>query len=101
MPRAWSTKDERMYEHVVESELARGRSRARAREIAARTVNRQRHREGRTLGGKRATSGTGNPSLGLEERTKDQLLNRARQLRVGGRSRMTKRDLVSAIRDRS
>ena len=49
MPKAWSKKDERQYEHVKESERKRGgRSAKRAKEIAARTVNKQRSKEGRT-----------------------------------------------------
>jgi len=37
--RAWTDKDERMYEHIKQGELERGRSADRAEEIAARTVN--------------------------------------------------------------
>lgn len=48
MPKAWSKKDERQYEHVKESEQEQGRSKERAKEIAARTVNKQRSKEGRT-----------------------------------------------------
>ena len=48
MPKAWSNKDERQYEHVKDSELKEGRSTKRAKEIAARTVNKQRSKEGRT-----------------------------------------------------
>ncbi len=48
MPKAWSAKDERQYEHVKESEKKEGRSTARAKEIAARTVNKERKKEGRT-----------------------------------------------------
>ncbi len=48
MPKSWSSKDERQYEHVKDSELERGRSTERAKEIAARTVNKQRSEEGRT-----------------------------------------------------
>jgi len=48
MPKAWSKKDERQYEHVKESEAKQGRSTKRAKEIAARTVNKQRSKEGRT-----------------------------------------------------
>ena len=48
MPKAWSKKDERQYEHVKDSEEERGRSEKRAKEIAARTVNKQRAEEGRT-----------------------------------------------------
>lgn len=48
MPKSWSSKDERQYKHVKESELEQGRSTERAKEIAARTVNKQRSKEGRT-----------------------------------------------------
>lgn len=49
MPRkSWSKKDERQYEHVKASEEKKGRSDKRAKEIAARTVNKQRSKEGRT-----------------------------------------------------
>jgi hypothetical protein len=96
VPRAWTKKDERQYEHVKQSELDRGRSTARAEEIAARTVNQQRREEGRTP--KQTTSGTGNPNTRLEERTRDELYNRARELEIRGRSDMTKAELVSAIR---
>jgi hypothetical protein len=48
MPKEWSSKDERQYEHVKDSELDRGRSEDRAEEIAARTVNKQRRTDGRT-----------------------------------------------------
>jgi len=42
MPRqAWSSKRERQYEHVKQSEKKQGRSTKRAKEIAARTVNKQ------------------------------------------------------------
>ena len=40
------TKRARQYEHVKESEKAQGRSERRAEEIAARTVNKERAREG-------------------------------------------------------
>lgn len=96
MPKAWSNKDERMFEHVKESELEQGRSEEKAEEIAGRTVNKQRREEGRTPNKK--TQGTGNPTTGLEGRTRDELYNRARQLDVQGRSRMSKEELVKAIR---
>jgi hypothetical protein len=48
MPRAWSAKDERQYEHIKKSALQRGRSTKRAKQIAAATVNKQRSAEGRT-----------------------------------------------------
>ncbi|MFL6233798.1 MAG: hypothetical protein ACJ76N_11745 [Thermoanaerobaculia bacterium] len=48
MPKAWSSKDERQYEHVKASEKKEGKSTERAKEIAARTVNKHRKAEGRT-----------------------------------------------------
>lgn len=96
MPEAWTKKDERQYQHVKDSEKDRGRSPARAEEIAARTVNKQRRSEGRTP--HRETQGTGNPSTSLEDRTKKELENRAAQLHIRGRSRMKKEELVRAIR---
>jgi hypothetical protein len=48
MPQSWSNKDERQYEHIKASEKKEGRSTKRAKEIAARTVNKQRKKEGRT-----------------------------------------------------
>ena len=39
---AWSAKRERQYEHIKDSEKESGRSTKRAKEIAARTVNKQR-----------------------------------------------------------
>jgi hypothetical protein len=96
MPRAWTAKDERQYEHVKESALEHGRSESRAEEIAPRVVNRQRREEGRTPN--RRTQGTGNPNAPLEQRSRDELYNLARQRHVSGRSHMTKRELVSALR---
>ncbi|MBL8746872.1 MAG: hypothetical protein JNK58_11015 [Phycisphaerae bacterium] len=48
MPKAWTKKDERQYEHVKASERKRGRSAKVATRIAAATVNKQRSTEGRT-----------------------------------------------------
>lgn len=48
MPKAWSNKDERQYEHIKESASKKGRSSKRAKAIAAATVNKQRAEEGRT-----------------------------------------------------
>jgi len=52
MPRgAWSRKDERQYEHIVDSCVTSGRrqSLSTCKRIAAATVNKQRRAEGRTL----------------------------------------------------
>jgi hypothetical protein len=100
MPReSWSDKDERQYEHIKQSELDAGAPEDRAEEIAARTVNKQRRKEGRTES--KTTSGTGNPNTPLEERTVDELRNRATELGIEGRSDMTKEELISAMRQRS
>ena len=48
MPKAWSNKDERMYDHIKESSEERGMSEDRAEEVAARTVNKRRRQEGLT-----------------------------------------------------
>ena len=48
MPRSWSSKDERQYEHIKQSESGMGRSTKRAKQIAAATVNKRRSSEGRT-----------------------------------------------------
>ncbi|QDS91745.1 hypothetical protein FF011L_04800 [Roseimaritima multifibrata] len=71
----WTDKDERQYEHIKESELDRGKSKDDAKEIAARTINKQRRNEGRTPN--RTTQGTGNPNTSLDKRTVDELRNRA------------------------
>ena len=97
MPKAWSRKDERQYEHVKESELEKGRTKGRAKEIAARTVNKQRREEGRTKE-KGPSRATGNPNTSLEERTVAQLRNVAADAGVKGRSGMRKSELIRAIR---
>lgn len=96
MPGAWSNKDERMYEHIKESNRERGMKTDRAKEVAARTVNKHRREEGRTPN--KTTQGTGNPRRGLESRTKDELYNIAQDRNIRGRSKMDKQELVEAIR---
>jgi len=103
---AWSNKRERQYEHVKESERKQGRSAKRAKEIAARTVNKERARTGEAKqssrlsrtdissgrrGGKR--SGTSGP----RGRTKEQLYNEAKRMNISGRSRMNKQQLQRAV----
>jgi hypothetical protein len=98
MPKAWIGKDERQYEHIKESVQERGMSTKRAKEIAARTVNKQRRTEGRTPN--KSTQGTGNPRTALEDRNVEELRNIASDLEIEGRSKMRKQELVSAIRER-
>jgi hypothetical protein len=99
MPRAWSNKRDRQYEHIKESEKDRGKSDKRAKEIAARTVNKQRRTAGETPN--KRSQGTGNPNLPLEERSRDELYNRAQQLHIEGRSSMSKAELLRAVRKAS
>jgi plasmid stabilization system protein ParE len=98
MPKSWSDKDERKYEHIKDGYLEQGKSEDEAEEIAARTVNSDRREEGRTENER--TMGTGNPNTGLESRTKDELENRAKDLDITGYSSMNKDELIRAIRDR-
>ena len=95
MPRLWSAKDERQYQHVKESELQAGKPLDEAEEIAARTVNKQRREEGRTQN--KRTMGTGNPNKPLTELTRDELYNRAKERGIAGRSRMSKTELIAAL----
>ena len=106
---AWSSKRERQYEHIKESPKDQGASTKRAKELAARTVNKERARSGeaRTAsrsstrdmssgrrGGLRSRSGrTG----GASGQTKEQLYNQAKRLNVKGRSRMNKQQLLAAV----
>jgi hypothetical protein len=55
VPKEWSDKDEREYEHVKASE--RGRGEKRAKQIAAATVNKKRSQEGRTKESHRKSGG--------------------------------------------
>ena len=96
MPKAWSNKDERKYEHIKEGYEERGKSEDKAEEIAARTVNKGRREEGRTPN--KTTQGTGNPNTPLEDRTKNELYNIAKEKDIEGRSKMNKAELVKAVK---
>lgn len=96
MPQAWSPKAERQYQHIKESAQKRGASTKRAKEIAARTTNKSRRERGETPN--TTTTGTGNPNTTLDARPKQELYNRAKHLKIEGRSRMSKGELVQAIR---
>ena len=100
------TKRARQYEKVKESEKRQGRSEARAEEIAARTVNKERARSGESRqrsrsstqdisSGRRGGKRSGRP--GPRGRTRDQLYNEARQLGIDGRSKINKGQLERAI----
>ena len=104
-PRAWSAKRERQYEHIKEGLEDRGRSEQTAKQIASRTVNKERARSGEAKqasktstddlsssrrGGLRSHKGSGG-------RTKDQLYAEARTKNIEGRSKMTKAELEKAV----
>jgi Rho termination factor-like protein len=103
---AWSDKRERQYEHIRESVKEQGASTKKAKEIAARTVNKERARSGEARTSSRTSrqdissgrrgglrSGTGRP----RGRTKEQLYNEAKQMGIEGRSRMNKQQLQRAV----
>jgi hypothetical protein len=100
------SKRARQYDHIKASEQQRGESNARAEEIAARTVNKDRAQAGESRtsselskrdisssrrGGLR--SGTNRP----KGRTRDQLYNEAKKLDIDGRSKMNKEQLRRAV----
>ena len=95
---SWTKKDQRKFEHIKESSTKRGIPEDRAEEIAGRTVNKGRRLEGRTPN--RTTTGTGNPTRPLEDRTVQELRNIAKDRDLRGRSSMTKDELVRALRKR-
>src|SRR5438128_3625761 len=106
MPKSWSNKRERQYEHIKESEKKQGRSTKRAKEIAARTVNKERARSGESR--TRSKTSTRDMSSGqrgglrsgtrrTKGRTKEQLYNEAKRRNVPGRSQMSKAQLQRAV----
>jgi hypothetical protein len=100
------SKRARQYEHIVDSLEDQGRPTGLAKEIASRTVNKERarHGESRTASelsktdissGRRGglRSGTNRP----RGRTRDQLYQEARELGIEGRSKMRKAELQRAV----
>src|SRR3954452_14904640 len=69
MPDSWSAKRERQYEHIKDSEKKQGRSTGRAKEIAARTVNKQRSSSGETKSSSRSSSSSSSRSSGARKTT--------------------------------
>ena len=92
----WTNKDERQYEHIKDNGLERGQTEEVAKEVAARTVNKNRREEGRTPN--KTTQGTGNSNESLEDRSVPELRNRASQLNLTGHSKMSKAELIQVIR---
>jgi hypothetical protein len=100
------SKRARQYEHIKESQLERGTGEGRAKEIAARTVQKERARSGESR--ERSRTSTADISSGRRGglrsgtrsprgRTRDQLYNEARQLGIEGRSQMNKGQLQRAV----
>jgi hypothetical protein len=103
---AWSKKRERQYEHIEGSLEERGTPKKKAKEIAARTVNKERAQHGEAKSASKLSrrdlspgrrgglrSGTNRP----KGRTKAQLYNEAKRMNIPGRSRMTKQQLQRAV----
>jgi hypothetical protein len=97
MPQSWSNKRERQYEHIKDSEKKQGRSTKRAKEIAARTVNKQRAEKGETKSSSSRASSSSRSSSGNGGRTREQLYNEAKRLGIDGRSKMNKQQLERAV----
>jgi len=107
--KAWSDKRERQYDHIKESLLDRGENEDDAEEIAARTVNKERARQGEAKessdlsredisSGRRSALRSGKGPGG---RTFDQLYEEAKDLDIKGRSKMDKAQLRRAVNRRS
>jgi len=102
---AWSKKRERQYEHVKEGLEDRGRSEKTAKQIAARTVNKERARSGEARESSRTSTDDISSSrrgglrshTGPGGRTKAQLYEEAKRQNVQGRSSMSKAELERAV----
>jgi hypothetical protein len=107
MPQSWSKKRERQYEHVKDSAEDRGAGTKRAKEIAARTVNKNRAQSGESRQASKSSVKDKSPQQRGGERsgnrkgpggpTKDQLYNEAKKRNIDGRSTMTKKELERAL----
>lgn len=107
MPRSeWTAKQERKYEHIKESQKGQGTSESDAKEIAARTIQKERARKGQTkTASKTSIRDKGSSQRGGERsgtnrekgRTREQLYEEARRKGVKGRSNMTKDQLKRAV----
>ena len=104
------TKRARQYEKIKKSARKRGASAGRAKEMAARTVNKNRARSGESRTRSRSsTSGSAPSRRGGQKsgtnrpkgQTKEQLYNKAKRLRIDGRSSMNKGQLQRAVAAKS
>lgn len=107
MPRGqWSAKRERQYEHIKAGLEERGKDEEVAKEIAARTVNKERAQHGEAKSAKKSTledmpaprRGGQRSHRGEGGRTLRQLYEEARDKGIRGRSRMRKSELEAALR---
>ncbi|MEU5234260.1 plasmid stabilization protein [Streptomyces anulatus] len=106
MPAGSSKKRERQYEHIKESQEEQGASRSLAKESAARTVNKQRARSGKSRTASRTSTrdrksayerGGERSHKGAQGPTKDQLYAEAKKKNIDGRSHMNKEQLRRAL----
>ena len=105
MPRGWSDKRERQYDHIKAGLRKRGESEDTAEEIAARTVNKERARAGEARESSRTSTddlssgrrGGLRSHKGPGGRTRDQLYEEARRKGIEGRSKMNKAQLQRAV----
>ncbi|BCK66080.1 hypothetical protein Srufu_000330 [Streptomyces libani subsp. rufus] len=106
MPAGSSKKRERQYEHIKEQAEERGTSEKRAKEIAARTVNKERARAGEAKSASRTSTrdpksapqrGGERSHKGPQGPTKDQLYEEAKKKNIDGRSHMNKDQLRKAV----
>ncbi|HZQ78851.1 MAG TPA: plasmid stabilization protein [Acidimicrobiia bacterium] len=103
--KAWSAKRERQYEHIKEGLEDRGTSEKKAKEIASRTVNKERARSGEAKQSSRSSTkdisssrrGGLRSHKGPGGRTKEQLYNEAKKKNIKGRSKMNKAELERAL----
>ena len=100
------TKRARQYEHIKESEKEQGASTKRAKEIAARTVNKEKARSGESRTSSKSSTNDmssgrrGGRRSGTDRekgRTREQLYNEAKKLNIDGRSKMNKAQLQRAV----
>jgi hypothetical protein len=99
------SKRDRQYKEIVKSEKKEGRSTKRAKEIAARSVNKEKARSGESKSkSKSSTKGSSASSRGGKQsgkgpggRTREQLYNDAKKKGIEGRSKMSKKQLEKAV----
>ena len=102
---AWSAKRERQYEHIRDGLEDRGASEKKAKEIASRTVNKERARSGEAKESSRTSTkdisssrrGGLRSHKGPGGRTKEQLYAEAKKKNIRGRSKMNKAELERAL----